>query len=77
LIHVGRTDRSALYRLSDDPGEQTDIAEQETTYVRWLSRMLRSVQAHNAGLTMEAGGTVTEELDPETIRRLRALGYLR
>jgi len=77
LIHVGRTDRTALYRLSDDPGEQVDIADRETTYVRWLSGLLRSVQAHNAGLTMEAGGIVTEELDPETIRRLRALGYLR
>jgi hypothetical protein len=35
------------------------------------------VQAHNAALTMEAGGAVIEDLDPETIRRLRALGYLR
>lgn len=77
LIHDARYDETELYRLSDDPGEAVDLAQHEEFYARWLLQTLRLSQARNAAHLLEAGGARQGELDEETARALRALGYLR
>ncbi|MGD8331199.1 MAG: sulfatase-like hydrolase/transferase [Acidobacteriota bacterium] len=77
LLYDGRRDTAALYRLSDDPGEHTDISLQESFYSAWLLQTLRLARAHNSGYLLQIGGARAEDLDEETVRRLRALGYLR
>ncbi len=77
LIYNARSDETELYRLSDDPGETVDLSLQEPFYVSWLQQTLRLTQAHNAGFLLRTGGAQIEELDADTIRNLRALGYLR
>lgn len=77
LMYDGRRDSAALYRLSDDPGEHTDVSLQESFYSAWLLQTLRLARAHNSGYLLQIGGARAEDLDEETMRRLRALGYLR
>ncbi len=77
LIRDDRYDRIALHRLSTDPGETEDLSLREGFYAAWLTQVLRQTQAHNTGLLLALGGAATEDLDAETVRRLRALGYLR
>jgi arylsulfatase A-like enzyme len=77
LIQDDRYDRSELFHLSDDPGETRDLSPQADFYARWLLQTMRVAQTHHAGFLMRAGGAQAEELDEETIRGLRALGYLR
>jgi len=77
LIYDEGRETAALYRLSDDPGENRDIWLQESFYSSWLLQSLRLAQAHNSGYLLQIGGAQAEDLDEETVRRLRALGYLR
>ena len=77
LLHNAHTDETKLYQLSDDPGETVDIALQAPFYARWLQQTLRLTRAHNAGFLLRTSGAQIEELDADTIRNLRALGYLR
>lgn len=77
LIHDGRYDTTRLFRLSEDPGESDDLSLREEFYTRWLLQTLRLSQARNAAYLLRSGGAQQGELDEETVRALRALGYLR
>ena len=79
LIAYETTGRFELFDLLADPGETVDLAGAEPLRARYLLQQLRFNQRANAAyLLLTAGGQVDiEELDEETARRLRALGYLR
>jgi len=70
--------RLELYDLHDDPGEAHDLAHERPQLAqRLLQRLLLQQQAN---LLVFGALEVTPDegdLDPETIDRLRALGYIR
>ncbi len=76
LIRDEVYDRAVLFDLGEDADEKVDLSA-ENFYTAWLTQTLRQIRAHNAGFLLELGGASVEELDAETVRRLRALGYLR
>jgi len=77
LVQDERYGQTDLFRLSSDPGESADISLREGFYAAWLKQTLRLAQQRNASMLLRFGGARVEALDPETIRMLRALGYLR
>ncbi len=68
--------REALYDLSRDPNEINDLA---STRPNDLARLRALVDAHLAASQQihQALGTSEQELDSETIERLKSLGYAR
>ena len=68
LVHEAASDRSALYDLGSDPGEQADVSAEEPGIAALLAAKLR---ARHEG--QEPGSGV--EIAPEDLERLRALGY--
>jgi hypothetical protein len=77
LVYEDVTRYGRLYDLARDPLERNDLSAQMPLQLRALTQALRVAQARNAGVLLAAGSASSEELDPEMIRRLRALGYLR
>ena len=78
-----REDQRRLYRydLGVDAAETEDLAAltgRSAPLGRYLLQELRRLRGRNANLFLNiAGQGAIEELDEETIRRLRALGYIR
>jgi len=68
---------TALYRLSDDPGETVDISSLNPFEAGFLVQSLKLARWRNERLLSRAGGRRDEEFDSEMIESLRALGYLR
>jgi arylsulfatase A-like enzyme len=65
-----------LYRLSDDPGEQRDLASSEPARAAELSARLDALERDAARLRESFAAPQHGVLDPETERQLEALGYL-
>lgn len=70
-----------LYDLLQDPAEQEDLATQRPEAVRRLQRRVRLLTARNDRLLVRwrrDGGSPSrgEPLEPETLDRLKALGYV-
>jgi arylsulfatase A-like enzyme/tetratricopeptide (TPR) repeat protein len=65
-----RAPQPELYDLAKDPGEATNLIPREPAIAARLSAWCDLF----AGA--EGVGSVTQELDPETIERLRSLGYV-
>jgi arylsulfatase A-like enzyme/tetratricopeptide (TPR) repeat protein len=65
-----RAPRPELYDLVKDPGEATNLSAREPEIAARLSAWCDRF----AGA--EGAGSVTQDLDPETIERLRSLGYV-
>jgi len=65
-----RAPQPELYDLAQDPGELTNRIAQEPDVAERLSAWCDRFMAEGSG------ETVTQELDPETIERLRSLGYI-
>ena len=63
-----------LYRTADDPGEQSNVAEEERERVQALMRTLEEAQRRAAEGAVESNET--RELDEDTRRQLCAIGYL-
>jgi len=63
-----------LYDLAADPGEKTNLAERNADIV---SRLSREYDSFASGMPAFAPESTRTSLDPETIERLRALGYVR
>lgn len=61
-----------LYHLGEDPGESADRAGERPVVTGYLRRLLRAHLAATAG----AAVPTRVDLEPETRRRLQALGYL-
>jgi len=70
LVHCPWRGTRALYDLNDDPAERADVA---ATRPEIAAALQASLDAWAAGA---AGPEAAFEDDPETIERLRALGYL-
>jgi len=73
LIVDARTGRRQLFDLEADPAEVHDIAASEPERVARLEALLDSQMRQSAGTRP---GGATGEVDPETERGLRAIGYL-
>jgi arylsulfatase A-like enzyme len=72
-----RGERGAqLYRLSDDPGEQRDLAASEPARAAELAARLDALEQSAARLRDSFTAPQHGALDPETARELEALGYL-
>jgi arylsulfatase A-like enzyme len=67
--------RYELFDLSRDPGEQHNLAGAHPERVVQMDRVLMEWSARNLGLA-QASSTAAEEVDPEVLAQLRALGYL-
>ncbi|MCU0253918.1 MAG: sulfatase-like hydrolase/transferase, partial [Acidobacteria bacterium] len=65
-----------LFDLARDPGE---IRDQSTSRPAELARLraLHEAHARESATIRQDLGTTTEELDPETLERLKSLGYAR
>ncbi len=73
---TGGRERDELYDLRDDPAERRDLLEQGQAPAEDVAA-LRALLADFAGDDAPAsGGEELGEMDPETIERLRRLGYL-
>lgn len=66
-----------LFNLSSDPLEQDNVAQEQPFRARLLLQNLLLQQHRNAAALSRHVQQPDEPLDPETIRKLRALGYLR
>ncbi len=71
---IGRSrDPEYLYDLEKDPGEKVNLAGQGDLAAAWLrSRLLSWIERNRKS---EDEPKKSEPLDPETLGRLRALGY--
>ncbi len=66
-----------LYDLASDPGEQVDLMGASEFIEGFLMQELQLLRYRNAALfNSVAEGQLTETLDPEVLRELRALGYI-
>ena len=71
------TGEKELYRLPVDAAELHDVAAEHPMETLLLEQMLLMRRALNQQILASfGGGPGSEALDPETERRLRALGYL-
>ena len=66
-----------LFNLSNDPLERDNVGQEESFRARLLVQNLLLQQHRNAAALSRHVQQPDEPLDPETIRKLRALGYLR
>ncbi len=70
-------DRTGLYDVERDPGETEDLAPERPLEALRLRQSLLIQSSWNAGLLERRGGDrPAEDLDPETLEQLEALGYL-
>jgi arylsulfatase A-like enzyme len=74
LVQVGEA--SQLFNLAVDPLELDDIAAAEQDRVDVLLRHLEDWQKMVAATSLDPELRSEEELDPETLERLRSLGYI-
>jgi len=68
------------YDLESDPGEQTNLAHLSTERSGHLREQLLQFTAHSRQIRRAVGATEEEQtrsIDPETLERLKALGYVR
>jgi arylsulfatase A-like enzyme len=73
---LSSTSAPELYNLRADPQEKRDLAEQQPGRLAKLMHELDELLQTSRRLRPEAGETTPFELDAETTKRLRALGYL-
>ena len=64
-----------LYSWKEDPGEETDLSEARPEVVRDLLARLRQWQ-EELGEPTRQDQDLSAEIDPETMSRLQALGYI-
>ena len=66
-----------LYDLASDPDEQVDLTERLPFRTRLLLQRVLLQRHRNLATLAEAGGAQQDSVDPDTLRALRALGYVR
>jgi arylsulfatase A-like enzyme len=76
LVHNVDGDAASLFNLSVDPLELADIADAEGDRVEVLRRHLSDWGKMVAVASLDPELRSDEELDPETLERLRSLGYI-
>ncbi len=78
VSHCRPTRSTELYDLADDPGERRDRSAERAPRVRALGERLDALLGgeHCAALDRAVGGRrPTQDLGPERVRQLEALGY--
>jgi arylsulfatase A-like enzyme len=68
--------RHELYRTSSDPGELLDLALAEPSDVELRASLLAFARRRTEAARIVPGGDETQDLDPESRRALKALGYV-
>jgi choline-sulfatase len=71
-FHFIEAPKPELYDLETDPGETTNIADQQPATVAVLREKMQALLAHNPFTRQNAGAG---NLSPEAQEKLRALGY--
>lgn len=74
LMFESRAGRRRLFHLASDPGEQDDVAQQHPAVVERMTRRLAVFRRANEALA--APEPEDAEVADETLRQLRALGYI-
>ncbi len=64
------------YRLDEDPGEHEDLADTLEGRGTRLRQLMKHFADENLAGRIEGGNLELEDLDPEVVAELRALGYL-
>ncbi len=72
----GRSEPVLVYDLVDDPYCQRPVNGVRPELVDHYRQLLEAQRARNLELRELLGGTGTTELDPDTLERLRTLGYI-
>lgn len=70
-IERGHSPVEELYRITDDPGEQRNLVEEEAAV---LSRMRIAMEQYRS--RMQATAAPSRPLDSEAVEQLRTLGYI-
>lgn len=65
-----------LFDLERDPGEKNDLAREQPLRAKLLVQKALKQRHDNLALLARTGSPEVEALDAETLRRLRALGYI-
>ena len=77
ILHDPLSDSSKLFNHQVDPGETTDLSLEQPLEALLLRQALLSQQHRNRQLLGElADAETVEEIDPEALDQLKALGYL-
>ena len=76
IVYSARHDVLELFDLEQDPGEENDIHAEDTLRAKYLLQQAMLQKSENLALLARSGPQQAEALDPETRRRLRALGYI-
>ena len=79
LIYSPAQDSVSLFDLAGDPQEQYDISQTDKATTTRLQQLLSKMMGENEVVHQSLRGDVKQEplkIDPETQRRLRALGYI-
>ena len=76
IIYNGTSETIEVYDMKSDPEEQFNLVLTEPYLTRFLLGKLMLQQHRNSLIAAELGGQEAESLDAETLRRLRALGYV-
>ncbi len=75
IVHASNPESVELFDLTHDPAEGHNLAAERPEAVARLRQAIAAWKSENARLHKLFGGA-TEKLDPETEKRLKALGYL-
>jgi len=77
LIENQNTGALELYDLSSDPGERRDLAQSRPELVEELRGELALLETELGRLGNSLRSSAPAPLDPQTLERLRAMGYIR
>jgi hypothetical protein len=65
-----------MFDLQQDPLEEHNLAVVEALLARYLLQQAMLQKSENLAILARSDPQRTEALDPETLRQLRALGYI-
>jgi arylsulfatase A-like enzyme len=77
LIAVPEEGRFELYNVREDPGERRDLSGREPVRTRQLRAALAEWHSRTKAVATSFRGRGNAELSPESLERLRSLGYIR
>jgi len=76
VLYSDSLDVLELYNLEEDPGEREDLVPVEPLRARYMAQQAMLQKRDNLAMLVQMGPQQIEALDEETLRQLRALGYI-
>lgn len=76
VIYSDSLDVLELYNLEEDPDEREDLMSIEPLRARYMAQQAMLQKRDNLAMLVQMGPQQIEALDEETLRELRALGYI-